>query len=263
MGNACFEYKVVGNLTGKTIVFIHGWPDDYSLWDEQVPALQENFRCVLITLSNFGATEHRRGGYSFQELIQQLHSTIEEVQPNGKVLLLTHDWGSYIGYLYERLHSDKIDKMVMLDVGGHLMPNPLAAGMIIGYQWTLIFLWILGGVFPQFATNCTRQFAKLIKVPPKQVSQVKSSWNYPYAYLWKAVFFPWFGDYKVLLFTYKPTSPILYMYGTRKPLMFHSKKWLRMVESTKGRNVAVEGGHWFMTSHAGLVNEQILDWFSS
>jgi len=262
MSNECLQYNIVGNLSGQTIVLIHGWPDDFSLWDYQVPCLQENFRCVLVTLPNFGTTVQCAGGYSFQELIQMLDRTIETVQPEGKVLILAHDWGCYIGYLYERLHSNKIDRMVMLDVGGHLISNPVAGCMIICYQWTLILLWFLGGVLPRFATICTKRFAQLLQVPQKQVSQLKSSWNYPYAYLWKAIFFPWLGDYKVLLLKYKPSVPILYMYGTKKPLMFHSKKWLRIVEEKRGRNVQVEGGHWFMRTHPGLVNTPIVEWFS-
>ena len=48
-GKAC-AFRVEGNPRGPTLVFIHGWPDDASLWRRQVTALGDDFRCVLVTL---------------------------------------------------------------------------------------------------------------------------------------------------------------------------------------------------------------------
>jgi pimeloyl-ACP methyl ester carboxylesterase len=37
----------------KTVVMLHGWPDTHRLWDGQVAALKERFRCVRFTLPGF------------------------------------------------------------------------------------------------------------------------------------------------------------------------------------------------------------------
>jgi pimeloyl-ACP methyl ester carboxylesterase len=78
-------------------VFIHGWPDNASLWRLQVDALAADFRCVLITLPNFGEQATRAGGFTFPELVEMITTTVREIQPEGKVSLVTHDWGAYIG----------------------------------------------------------------------------------------------------------------------------------------------------------------------
>ena len=39
-----------------TLVMVHGWPDTYRLWDEQVAFLQARHRCVRFTLPGFSAT---------------------------------------------------------------------------------------------------------------------------------------------------------------------------------------------------------------
>ena len=51
--NSC-EYVIDGHPDGPTLLFIHGWPDDASLWRNQVDALAPGFRCVRVTLPNFG-----------------------------------------------------------------------------------------------------------------------------------------------------------------------------------------------------------------
>ena len=70
---------------------------------------------------------------------------------------------------------------------------------------------------------------------------------------------PWLR--KNLLQRYTPQCPILFIYGGNKPLMFHSERWLKIVEQTSGRNECIEGaGHWFMESHADQVNQLIGAW---
>ena len=53
--NGRFEYEVTGNNGKPTLVFVHGWPDDARLWRKQLAALAPGFRCVTVTLPNFGA----------------------------------------------------------------------------------------------------------------------------------------------------------------------------------------------------------------
>jgi len=37
----------------ETIVMIHGWPDTHTIWDNQVAALSDNYRCVRFTLPGY------------------------------------------------------------------------------------------------------------------------------------------------------------------------------------------------------------------
>mgnify|MGYP001815963267 FL=1 len=80
--------------------------------------------------------------------------------------------------------------------------------------------------------------------------------------MWRALLLPWHKD--KLLRRYTPRCPVLYLYGERKPLMFHSDRWIRVVEETGGKVFGVEGaGHWLMESHPEVVNEKLLEWFRS
>ena len=257
------EFIIEGNPDGPTLVFIHGWPDNASLWRKQVEALSGKFRCVLVTLPNFGVEAVQAGGFDFPALVGRLATTIKQVQPDGKVSLVTHDWGAYIGYMLEKMHPEMIIKMAALDIGGHIEPAGLkSALMIMGYQWSLIACWLVGGVMPPVGDWLSRKFAQALGVPTRQAVGVRSRYNYPYFFLWRGMLLPWAR--KNLLGYYQPQCPVLFMYGGDKPVMFHSKRWLSIVAKTGGRSECVDGaGHWFMESHPDRVNEAIAGWLKT
>ena len=261
LSSAC-EYSIEGNPDGPTLVFIHGWPDDASLWRKQIAALGGEFRCVLMTLPNFGERAVKTGGFDFPELVARTAAAIREVQPGGRVGLVTHDWGAYLGYLVEQQHPALISRLVALDIGGHFQPRGVKeALMIIGYQWALAGCWLIGGLVPPLGTALSRGVARVIRVPSRQRATLRSRYNYPYFYLWRNTLVPWLR--KRLLSHYRPQCPVLFLWGERKPMMFHSRKWLRIVEESGGRAEGLPGaGHWFMETHPEAVNQHLREWFA-
>ncbi|KAA3600010.1 MAG: alpha/beta hydrolase [Candidatus Scalindua sp. AMX11] len=43
-----------GPLNPPALLFIHGFPDDSSLWEKQVEYFKKNYRCLSVDLPNFG-----------------------------------------------------------------------------------------------------------------------------------------------------------------------------------------------------------------
>jgi pimeloyl-ACP methyl ester carboxylesterase len=257
------EYVIDGKSGRPVLVFIHGWPDDASLWRKQVAALENDYRCIRITLPNFGSQAVMPGGFAFPPLVAMLAATIEEAQPDGKrVTLITHDWGAYLGYLLEQAYPEKIDRMVALDIGGHVAPGGAReAFFILGYQWALVLLWLAGGLAPPLGNWLTRRFAAILGVPPRQATKARSRMNYMYFYLWRGLLLPWWRTQ--LLAHYRPQRPVLFLWGCKKPVMFHSRRWLEIVDQSGGHSAGIEGaGHWLMESHADEVNRAIRDWLA-
>lgn len=257
------EYTIEGNTGGPTLVFIHGWPDNASLWRKQVEALGGDFRCVLLTLPNFGEQPEKAGGFDVPELVERLAATIREVQAGGRVGLVIHDWGAYLGYRLEQLHPELVHSIAALDIGGHLHPITMRDRlMIMGYQWALIACWLTGGLIPPLGNVMTRAVGKVVGVPARQRAVIRSRYNYLYFYLWRAMLLPW--QRHKLLTRYRPRCPVMFLFGVRKPLMFHSLRWLEIVAETGGYATGVENaGHWLMESHAEIVNANLTRWFQS
>ena len=147
--------------------------------------------------------------------------------------------------------------MTALDIGGHIEPAGLKPSlMIVWYQWSLVFCWLVGGLVPPLGRILSLGVAKVIRVPGRQRANLRSRYNYPYFYLWRGMLLPW--KRKELLGRYRPQCPVLYLFGERKPLMFHSGKWLQIVADSNGHAEGISGaGHWLMETHADIVNQSI------
>lgn len=257
----CLEYSIEGPEDAPVLLFIHGWPDDPSMWRHQRSALSDRYRCVTVTLPNYGETKNEMGGVDFPEIVDRLHGVVLSVGAKD-VVLVTHDWGAYVGYLYEKQRPECVSAMVAMDVGGHVSLRTVSSAlMFVSYQWSLIFFWLLGGLIPLVGAWFTRKFALLLQVPKRQASSLQSRCNYPYFYFWRANLIPWFRSR--LLGAYVPKCKVLYVYGGLKPLMFHSERWLGLVEKGGGTNVCIEeASHWFMETHPSKTNQLIRDWFA-
>jgi pimeloyl-ACP methyl ester carboxylesterase len=58
--------------------------------------------------------------------------------------------------------------------------------------------------------------------------------------------------------------PLLFVYGERKPFMFHSQAWLERVAAMPGS--AVQGlpcGHWVMISRPEAFHTCVRDWLNA
>lgn len=55
------------------LFFIHGFPDSGTLWNKQVEFLKKEYRCIVVTLPNFGTEANPSSwGLDFHELIPML-----------------------------------------------------------------------------------------------------------------------------------------------------------------------------------------------
>lgn len=245
----------------RTLVMIHGWPDTLTLWDAQVAALRGTFRCVRFTLPGFAAGDARRA-WSLDEITDLVARVVDTVSPSRPVILLVHDWGSMFGYHYAMTRPDRVERLIGLDVGdaGSAQHRRALGGraklMVAGYQMWLVLAWRLGGAL---GDRMTRAMARWLRAPGEPAT-IRARMNYPYDIAWTGSK----GSYRHARGPRPPMPmPMLYVYGTRKPFMFHSPQWLAALDAQPGcRVVALPTGHWLMTHRAEALNEVIVDWLS-
>src|ERR1035438_8059546 len=135
---------------GPVVLMLHGWPDTRSLWDAQVAALQERFRCVRFTLPGFEAGSKRRAT-SLEEMLTLFDKVVDLVSPDRPIVLLLHDWGCFFGYQYAMLRPDRIERVIGIDIGDAGSPAHVASltasakAMTAAYQLWLAAAWRVGG----------------------------------------------------------------------------------------------------------------------
>ena len=239
----------------ETILMVHGWPDTYRLWDAQVGALKDQYRCVRLTLPGFDEPNARKA-YTLDEVTGLLQRVVEQLSPDRPVTLLLHDWGCLFGYQFARRFPQRVSRIIGVDVGDRFEQTPKALAFTLAYQWWLALAWWIGG---GLGNLMTRVLMRLMQVP-KKTGEVTAGMNYPY-------FQMWFGGreaYSRQAKSFSPSCPVLFVYGERKPVMFHTPRWVQKVERLPGgKVVALPTGHWVMVEQPGRLNREILDWLAT
>ncbi|MGH3823754.1 MAG: SDR family oxidoreductase [Pseudonocardiaceae bacterium] len=85
-----------GQRGAPTVVCVHGYPDDHTLWDGVAAELAPCYHVVSYDVRGAGESGKPRGrqAYRLPQLAQDLATVIETVSPDRPVHLLAHDWGS-------------------------------------------------------------------------------------------------------------------------------------------------------------------------
>ena len=244
-----------------TIVMVHGWPDTHRLWDGMVTALAPHYRCVRFTLPGFEAPQ-TGPTRTLAQMTAQLLAIVDAVSPGQPVTLMLHDWGCIFGYELAMRHPARVHRMVGIDIGDHNSKaylRSLTGGQkfqILGYQLWLALAWGLGTLGATgLANRMTRWMARAMRCPTPQADM---GWqmNTPYAMAWLGVA----GGLRHTA-PVRPQCPVLYVYGTRKPFMFHSPEWLQRLNTTPGSAVQEYAcGHWIMVDRAPAIQAQVLAW---
>jgi pimeloyl-ACP methyl ester carboxylesterase len=243
----------------STVVMVHGWPDTHRLWDTTVEALKPRWRCVRFTLPGFDLSRPGRA-HSLDEVIETLHRIVTQTCPGQRVTLLVHDWGCVYGYQFAIRHPSLVARVIGVDIGDagsreHQAELGLKSkAMVLGYQLWLAAAWRLGGAV---GDRMARWMAGALRCPTAAGS-IGAQMGYPYAVQWLRVK-GGFGHLRA----FDPAVPMLYLYGRRKPFMFHSQAWLDKLQARTGNRVlGLPTGHWVMVQQARAFNDAVCAWLA-
>ena len=250
---------IIDGVGPQAIVMIHGWPDTHVLWDAQVDALKGHLRCVRFTLPGFDLSQKGRA-YSLAEVVGTIRRVVEEACPDQRVSLLLHDWGCFFGYQFAMRHPQLVGRVIGVDIGDagsryhRAELGTKGMLMVAAYQMWLALAWRVGG---KIGDSMSRWMARVLRCPtdPKRIG---SQMGYPYALTWLGVS----GGLRGIR-AFDPHCPMLYIFGERKPLMFHSRAWIEGLAKRPGNRVmGLPAGHWVMIERKRAFNNTLLSWLT-
>ena len=239
---------------------LHGWPDTCGLWDAQVSALSADFRCVRFTLPGYDLARGPRP-MSLAQMTDLIGRVADAVSPTRPLALLLHDWGCVFGYAYALTHPSRVRCLIGVDIGdagsrAHARSLTVADKlMVAAYQLWLAAAWRIGG---RVGDAMSRQLARAAGAPAPRHT-IGHAMNYPY-------YLAWTGRYaevqrRMRHQFFEPPCPMLYVYGRRKPLMFHSPSWAaRLAARAEHRLLALDTGHWPMLEQRARFNQAVREW---
>jgi pimeloyl-ACP methyl ester carboxylesterase len=244
---------LVEGESAQTLLLVHGWPDSLRLWDATVQALRDRFRCCRFTLPGFAPGSPRREP-TLDELVDLFLRVCDAVSPDAPVTLVLHDWGCVFGYQFALRHPERVARIVGVDVGdtGSLQ-RTLATRhklAIAAYQLWLALAWKIGG---ELGDRMTRWMAKSLRAPADPAT-ISARMNWPYH-------LTWFGGLARQSLPLHPLWPMLFVYGQRKPFMFHTAAWAAALDERPGsRAIGLRTGHWVMVQDPAGFHAALRGW---
>jgi pimeloyl-ACP methyl ester carboxylesterase len=112
------HYVTLGK--GPLVVLIHGFPDYWYSWRDQMPELAKHFQVVAIDQRGYNKSGQPKGveNYVLDKLVGDLDVVIKQFKAD-KAVVVGHDWGGLVAWAYAMQHPDRIDRLIILN-----LPHP-------------------------------------------------------------------------------------------------------------------------------------------
>jgi len=116
------HYAAIGE--GPVVVMIHGFPDFWYSWREQMSGLKEDFRLVAIDQRGYNKSDQPQGveNYDMSLLVGDVAAVIRALGEE-QVTVVGHDWGGVVAWNLAFTRPELVRNLVILDLPH---PNGLA-----------------------------------------------------------------------------------------------------------------------------------------
>jgi pimeloyl-ACP methyl ester carboxylesterase len=118
--NGAIELHAVasGSLEGPAVLLLHGFPEFWYSWRQQVaPLASAGFRVIVPDQRGYNTSNKPRGVASYA--LSQLTSDVLAIADHlgqDRVFLAGHDWGAAVAWSAALLHPQRIAKLAILNV---------------------------------------------------------------------------------------------------------------------------------------------------
>jgi non-heme chloroperoxidase len=102
-------------LTGKPVIFIHGWPHNLNMWEYQFSTLSKSgVRCIAYDRRGFGQSDKPFSGYDYDTMATDLKALIDELGLDKVTLVGFSMGGGEVARYIGKYGTSKIDKVVLV-----------------------------------------------------------------------------------------------------------------------------------------------------
>jgi pimeloyl-ACP methyl ester carboxylesterase len=116
------EYKTVNGIKihyviggkGQPLLLIHGFGQNWYMWNRLLPALSTHFTVIAPDLPGVGESGKPREGYDKKSLSADLHELIKRLGFKN-INIAGHDIGMMVAYSYAAQYRSEVKKIALLD----------------------------------------------------------------------------------------------------------------------------------------------------
>ncbi len=104
--------------TGKTILFLHGFPEFWYSWRKQLPEFGSlGYQAVAFDMRGYNLSEKppKVEDYIVPTLIADVKGMLDTVSKGRKAILVAHDWGGAVAWAFAASHPEMLEKLVIIN----------------------------------------------------------------------------------------------------------------------------------------------------
>jgi pimeloyl-ACP methyl ester carboxylesterase len=101
---------------GKLIMFVHGFPEFWYEWKNQLAEFGRNYQAVAPDMRgyNLSSKPAEVDQYQIKYLVEDLRALTEKLG-HKKFILVAHDWGGAVAWAFAIAHPDYLEKLVIIN----------------------------------------------------------------------------------------------------------------------------------------------------
>lgn len=107
------HYVEAGNRNDPLILLLHGYPDCWLGWRDQIPVLSKFFHVIALDLKGFNDSDKAqwRRNYKPQIICHELYQFIKSIGVKSATII-GHDLGALIGWIFAHTYPDHVDRFI-------------------------------------------------------------------------------------------------------------------------------------------------------
>ncbi len=117
-GDVRIHYATAGE--GPLVVMIHGFPDFWYSWRDQMAGLMDRFQVVAIDQRGYNLSSQPEGvgAYDMSLLVSDVAAVVRHLGAE-KATIVGHDWGGVVAWNVAFSHPEMVERLVILN-----LPHP-------------------------------------------------------------------------------------------------------------------------------------------
>jgi pimeloyl-ACP methyl ester carboxylesterase len=101
--------------SGKLMLFLHGHPNDWSLYQPQLDEFGHDHLVVAPNLRGYPPSDapDRVEAYAMPHLLNDIHAVLDHFQQ--PCVLVGNDWGGYVAWVFASAYPDRVERLIILN----------------------------------------------------------------------------------------------------------------------------------------------------
>ena len=109
------RYRVMDDGIGPTILFVHGFPLDHTMWAAQIEEFSKTHRVIAPDLRGFGGTDGALYSVSMEQFADDLNELLLALKVDRPITFCGLSMGGYIGWQFAMRHPEWLGRLIVCD----------------------------------------------------------------------------------------------------------------------------------------------------